>query len=200
MSEIKKPQSAFQYYLKAWKDLPEEMKTYFIELAEEDKERYEQEVKEKKLAEEKEVKKLQIYLRAYTGGYSAVGLDNGAKSFETVGPVVKIIEYSEEEQKKWGVKVKEFKYLTGSHGGGDYSYRYQISLHHNEKYYKHSQFGDPDRKGDNVYTHCKTYNHRKDNPYAPIRKYNICKTPPKHVGTTTNHYTSFDNTTWTTTY
>ena len=188
---ITKPQSAFQYYLKAWKYLPEDQKAPYKLIAKQDNERYNEEVKEKELAEEEEVKKEQIYLRAYTGGYSAVGLDNGAKSYETVGPVVKIIEYNEEEQKKWGVKVKEFQYYPQD-------YDCILSLHHNEKYYKYSQFGDPNRKGDNVYTHGKTYNHRKDNPYAPIRKYHVCIKQPLYVGETTHHYTSFDNTTWTT--
>ena len=40
MTSIKKPQSAFQYYLKAWKDMPKELKVHFIELAKDDKERY----------------------------------------------------------------------------------------------------------------------------------------------------------------
>lgn len=44
MTSIKKPQSAFQYYLKAWKDMPKELKVHFIELAKDDKERYEEEL------------------------------------------------------------------------------------------------------------------------------------------------------------
>ena len=189
---LTKPQSAFQYYLKQWKDLSELEKAPFIQMAKDDKERYKKQVREKELAEEEEVKKEQIYLRAYTGGYSAVGLDNGAKSYETVGPVVKIIEYNEEEQKKWGVKVKEFQYAKSS---GIYG---PLTLYHNQKYHIRTQWGDPNKKGDNVYTHSKTYNHRKDNPYAPIRKYHVCIKQPLYVGETTHHYTSFDNTTWTT--
>jgi hypothetical protein len=187
-----KPQSAFQHYLKAWKNLTDTQKAPFILMAQRDKNRYEKEIRKKEKSEEEEVKKEQIYLRAYTGGYSAVGLDNGAKSYETVGPVVKIIEYNEEEQKKWGVKVKEFQYAKGS---GIYG---PLTLYHNQKYHIRTQWGDPNKKGDNVYTHSKTYNHRKDNPYAPIRKYHVCKKVPLYVGETAQHYTSFDNTTWTT--
>ena len=187
-----KPQSAFQHYIKAWKNLTDTQKAPFILTAQRDKNRYKEQIREKELAEEEEVKKEQIYLRAYTGGYSAVGLDNGAKSYETVGPVVKIIEYSEEEQKKWGVRVKEFRYHK-------YGTEFTFSLHHNEKYHIRTQWGEPDKyKGDNVYTHGKTYNYRKDRSYNPIRKYHVCKTVPLYVGETTQHYTSFDNTTWTT--
>ena len=49
---IKKPQSAFQYYLKAWKDFPPDLKEHFYDLEKMDKERYEEEVEEKKYKEE----------------------------------------------------------------------------------------------------------------------------------------------------
>ncbi len=189
-----KPQSAFQHYLKAWKNLTDTQKAPFILMAQKDKNRYNDEILKKELDEEWYVREKQIYLTAYTGGYSAVGLDTGAKSYKTVGPVVKIIEYSEEEQKKWGVKIKAFEYRDIN------SSKWKKTLHHNQKYHIYSQYGDPNKKGNNVYTHGKQYNYRNDKPYRPRRKYSICKTPPKHVGTTTNHYTSFDNTTWTTTY
>ena len=189
---IKKPTSAYQYYIKQWTFMNELEKAWYINKAEQDKKRYEKEILEKELEEEEEVKNKQIYLTAYTGGYSAVGLDNGAKSYETVGPVVKIIEYSKEEQEKWGVKVKAFVYRDKKYNDC------KFTLHHNQKYQIRTQWGDSNKKGDNVYTHGTTYNYRKDNPYNPIRKYHVCKTPPKHVGNTTQHYTSFDNTTWTT--
>ena len=188
---IKKPQSAFQYYIKAWKNLSDEDRKIFEDEAWLDKIRYEKEKKEKELEEEEEVTQQQIYLRAYTGGYSAVGLDNGAKSYDTVGPVVKIIEYSKEEQQKWGVKVKAFEYRDKNSS--------KWTLHHNQKYHIYSQYGDPTKKGTNVYTHGKTYNRKNDRPYNPIPKYYICKTLPQHVGETTIHYTSFNNDTWTTT-
>ena len=188
---IKKPQSAFQYYIKAWKNLSEQDKATFELMAQRDKIRYEKEKLEKELEEEEEVTQQQIYLRAYTGGYSAVGLDNGAKCYDTVGPVVKIIEYSKEEQEKWGVKVKAFEYRDKNSS--------KWTLHHNQKYHIYSQYGDPTKKGTNVYTHGKTYNRKNDRPYKPIPKYNICKTLPQHVGETTIHYTSFNNDTWTTT-
>jgi hypothetical protein len=190
---IKKPTTAFQYYIKAWKQLPEEHpeKAPYIQLAKRDKERYEKELLEKELEEEEEVTKQQIYLTAYAGGYSSCGLDNGAKSYDTVGPVVKIIEYNKEEQDKWGVKVKAFIYRDKKWNDS------KFTLHHNQKYHIRTQWGDPNKKGDNIYTHSTTYNYRKDNPYNPIRKYNICKIYT-YVGTTTQHYTSFNNKTWTT--
>mgnify|MGYP004092261583 FL=1 len=172
--------------------MSEEDKAWYKDKAEQDKKRYEKEILEKEMEEEEEIKNKQIYLRAYTGGYSAVGLDNGAKSYNTVGPVVKIIEYNKEEQEKWGVKVKAFEYRDEKWNN------WKFTLHHNQKYHIRTQWGDSDKKGDNVYTSCKTYNYKKDTPYNPIPKYHICKTPPKHVGDTTEHYTSFDNTTWTT--
>lgn len=189
---INKPQSAFQYYLKAWKNLSDKDKAPFELMAQQDKKRYEKEILEKELEEEEEVKLRGIYLRAYTGGYSAIGLDNGAKSYETVGPVVKIIEYGKEEQEKWGVKVKAFVYRDKKYNDC------KFTLHHNQKYHIRTQWGDSNKKGDNVYTHGTTYNYRKDNPYNPIPKYHVCETLPKHIGETTKHYTSFDNTTWTT--
>ena len=189
---IQKPTTAFQYYLKAWKDLSDKDKVKFELMAQRDKNRYNKEILEKELEKEKEVTQQQIYLTAYTGGYSSVGLDNGANSYETVGPVVKIVEYSKEEQEKWGVKVKAFEYRDKKYNDC------KFTLHHNQKYHIRTQWGDPDKKGDNVYTHGTTYNYRKDNPYNPIPKYNICKIYT-NVGTTTQHYTSFNNNTWTTT-
>jgi hypothetical protein len=189
---IQKPTSAFQYYLKEWKNLSDEEKAPFELMAKKDKNRYNKEILEKELEEEKEVTKQQIYLTAYTGGYSAVGLDNGAKSYNTVGPVVKIIEYNKEEQEKWGVKVKAFVYRDEKYNNC------KFTLHHNQKYHIYSQYGDPTKKGSNVYTHGKTYNRKNDRPYNPIPKYNICKIYT-HQGTTTQHYTSFNNNTWTTT-
>jgi len=189
---IQKPTTAFQYYIKAWKNLSDEDKAPFELMAKRDKNRYKKEILEKELEEEEEVKQQQIYLTAYTGGYSAVGLDNGAKSYNTVGPVVKIIEYNKEEQEKWGVKVKAFVYRDEKYNNC------KFTLHHNQKYHIRTQWGDPDKKGYNVYTHGTTYNYRKDNPYNPIPKYNICKIYT-NVGTTTQHYTSFNNNTWTTT-
>jgi hypothetical protein len=189
---IKKPTSAYQYYVKQWTFMNEQDKAWYIDKAEQDKKRYEKEILEKELEEEEEVKQQQIYLMAYTGGYSAVGLDNGAKSYNTVGPVVKIIEYGKEEQEKWGVKVKAFVYRDEKWNNC------KFTLHHNQKYHIRTQWGDSNKKGDNIYTSGKTYNYKKDRPYNPIPKYNICKTPPKHVGVSTQHYTSFDNTAWTT--
>tara|TARA_B100001142_G_scaffold274353_1_gene282276 strand:- start:2176 stop:2763 length:588 start_codon:yes stop_codon:yes gene_type:complete len=189
--QIIKPTSAFQYYLKNWKNLSDEEKAPFELMAQRDKNRYNDEIKIKEEEEEEEVINQQIYLTAYAGGYSSCGLDNGAKSYETVGPVVKIIEYSNEDQKKWGVKVKAFEYR-------DKKYNCKFTLHHNQKYHIRTQWGDKNKQGDNVYTYGTSYNFRKDNPYNPIKKFHICKTPPKHIGTTTEHYTSFDNTTWST--
>jgi hypothetical protein len=187
---IVKPLSAFQYYLKAWKNLSNEDKKPFELMAIRHRCRYEEAKLKKELEEEEQVKEQQIYLIAYTGGCSAVGLDNGSKSYETIGPIVKIIEYTKEEQEKWGVKVKAFEYRDENSS--------KYTLHHNQKYHIRTQWGDSNKKGDNVYTYGTTYNYKKDNPYNPIPKFHICKTPPKHVGITTEHYTSFDNKSWNT--
>ena len=128
---------------------------------------------------------LGIYLTAYTGGYSAIGLDNGCKSYETVGPVCNIIYYNEEEQKKWGVKVKAFEYY-------DTTRSMKWTLYHNEKYYKYTQHGGVS-KGENVYTHGKTYNAKKDSPYNPYPKKFRVQKNKKESGIETIHYTSFDN-------
>ena len=183
-----KPQSAFQFYLKSWKNMSEEEKAPFILMAQRDKIRYENEKLEKELKEEEEVKKQQIYLRAYTGGYSAVGLDNGARCYDTVGPITKINEYDDIEQKKWGVKVKSFEYRDKNNS--------KWTLHHNKKYHVYTKYGDENKIGNNVYTHGTNYNRNNDRPYKPIPKYNICKELPEHIGAFTQHYTSFDNNTW----
>jgi hypothetical protein len=188
---ITKPQSAFQYYLKDWKNVSDTDKARYVAMARLDKERYEKELLEKELEQEEKIREKEIYLRAYAGGYSSCGLDNGAKSYETVGPVVNIIEYSEDEQKKWGVKVKSFEFR-------DENSLSKWSLHHNQKYHTRTQWGDPNKKGDNVYTYGKTYNYKKDRPYNPIKKFHIMKKKPEHLGITTQHYTSFNNDTWTT--
>ena len=74
-----------------------------------------------------------------------------------------------------------------------------MTLYHNEKYYKYTQYGDTKNKGTNVYTHGKSYNARKDSGYNPNpKKYTISN--KKQTGTTTTHYTSFSNETWETNY
>ena len=180
---LKKPLSAFQYYIQEWKKLTDEEKEKFQQMALIDKQRYENEKNEIMKKQEEEIMKKEIFLTAYVGGYSAVGLDNGAKSYETVGPICNIINYSEEEQQKWCVKAKAFEYY-------DKNYNIKMTLYHNEKYYNYT-------KGTNVYTHGKSYNARKDSGYNPYpKKYRISN--KKEAGTTTNHYTSFSNDTWTT--
>ena len=64
-------------------------------MAQRDKNRYNDEIKIKEQEEENKIMEKEIYLKAYTGGYSASGLDNGARSYEVIGPVVKIVEYNE---------------------------------------------------------------------------------------------------------
>ena len=189
--QIVKPTSAFQYYLKNWKNLSHEEKAPFQLMAQRDKARYDNEIKIKEQEEESEVIKQQIYLTAYTGGYSSSGLDNGSKSYETVGPVVKIIEYSNEEQKKWGVKVKAFEYR-------DKENNIKYTLHHNQKYHIRTQWGNENKQGDNIYTYGTTYNFKKDNPYNPIKKFTVCNKKPEYIGSYTIHYTSFNDKTWTT--
>ena len=192
IKNLKKPLSAFQYYIQEWKNLTDEEKEKFQQMASLDKQRYDNEKNEIIRKQEEETMKKNIYLTAYLGGYSAVGLDNGAKSYETVGPICNIINYSEEEQQKWGVKAKAFEYY-------DKNYNIKMTLYHNEKYYKYTQYGDSKKKGSNVYTHGKSYNARKDHGYNPNpKKYTISN--KKQSGTTTTHYTSFSNETWETNY
>ena len=191
IKNIPKPLSAFQYYLKAWNSLPESEKKPFQDKAIQAKKDYELKKQEIIKEYEQKIMDLGIYLTAYTGGYSAVGLDNGAKSYETVGPVCNILYYNEEEEEKWGIKVKAYEYY-------DYNYDIKCTLYHNEKYYKHSQYGNSTAKGTNVYTYGKTYNVKKDHSYSPIKKYSVQKNSKSKAGITTVHYTSFSNDTWTT--
>ena len=143
--QIVKPTSAFQYYLKNWKNLSHEEKAPFQLMAQRDKERYDNEIKIKEQEEESEVIKQQIYLTAYTGGYSSSGLDNGSKSYETVGPVVKIIEYSNEEQKN-GVKVKAFEYR-------DKENNIKYTLHQTKKYHIRTQCKNENKYQVIIYIH-----------------------------------------------
>lgn len=187
---IEKPLSAFQYYLKEWKNLTDEEKKPFIELAAKDKKRYDAELLDIQLEKEEKIKEKQIYLRAYTGGYSAVGLDNGCKSYVSVGPVVNIIYYTEEEAKKWGVKEKAYEYYDNT------VYNTKSTLYHNEKYYTYTQYGKPSAKGRNVYTYGKSYNWRNDNNYSPNPKKFTVNKNVTSSGTIHQHYTSFSEETW----
>jgi hypothetical protein len=181
---ISKPQSAFQYYLKNWKNLSDEEKAPFELMAQRDKNRYSDQVKLQEEEEERIIIEKEIYLKAYTGGYSASGLDNGARSYEVIGPVVKIVEYTEEKSNYLDVKVKEYHYRDSNN--------IKCVLHHNQQY----QFKYP---GNNpVYTYGKTYSSSKDRAYNPIKKFTVCKNKPEYVGCYTCHYTSFDDKTWTT--
>jgi len=181
---ITKPQSAFQYYLKNWKNLSDKEKTPFILMAQRDKNRYNNEIKIKEQEEERKVIEKQIYLKAYTGGYSASGLDNGTVSYQVIGPVVKIVEYSEGESNYSDVKVKEYHYRDANNT--------KSILYHNKQY----QLKYPEQCP--VYTYGKTYCKSRDHTYNPIKKFTVCKNKPEYVGSYTKHYTSFDNKTWTT--
>ncbi len=181
---ISKPQSAFQYYLKNWKNLSDEEKAPFELMAQRDKNRYNNEVKLQEQEVENKVMEKEIYLKAYTGGYSASGLDNGARSYEVVGPVVKIVEYTEEKSNYLGVKVKEYHYRDINN--------IKCVLHHNQQYQLKHPGGNP------VYTYGKTYSKSRDRAYNPMKKFTVCENKPEHIGGYTVNYTSFDNNTWTT--
>ena len=181
---IIKPLSAFQYYVKEWKNLSNKSKQPFILAAQRDKNRYEKELLEKQIKEEKNVKEKEIYLKAYTGGYSASGLDNGARSYEVIGPIVKIVKYSEEKSNYLKGKVKEYHYRDSNNN--------KCILHHNLQYeVKNPGYGP-------VYTYGKTYSKKNDRPFAPIKKFTVCKNKPEYIGSYTVHYTSFDDNMWTT--
>ncbi len=182
LTNITKPQSAFQYYLKNWKKLSDEEKAPFELMAQRDKNRYNDEIKLEEQEEERIIIGKEIYLKAYTGGYSAVGLDNGARSYEVIGPIVKIVKYTEEKSNYLDVKVKEYHYRDSNN--------IKCVLHHNQQY----QFKYP---GNNpVYTYGKTYSSSKDRAYNPIKKFTVCENKPEYVGCYTFHYTSFDDNTW----
>ncbi len=159
--------TAYQYYVRAWKTMSAKEKQPYKDMVLRDIQK-----KEEKVIEQ------DIYLTAYTGGYSACGLDHGARMYETVGPVVNIIEYSPEEQEKWGVKVKEYQYYDGN---GSYE-GCKRSLYHNEKYFAY--------RGSNVYTYSKRYSKKRDRAYAPIKKFCVDANATE-AGETTVRNTSF---------
>lgn len=181
---ITKPKSAYQYYILQWRFMNEEDKAWFVEKAEQDKNRYKKEILTKELEEEEYVKEKEIYLKAYTGGYSASGLDNGARSYEVIGPIVEIVKYTEEKSNYLGVKVKEYHYRDSNNT--------KCILHHNQQYQLKCPGNNP------VYTYGKTYSRKNDRAYNPIKKFTVCENKPEYVGCYTCHYTSFDNKTWTT--
>ena len=181
--QIVKPTSAFQYYLKNWKNLSDKEKAPFELMAQRDKNRYNDEVKLQEQEEENRVMKKEIYLKAYTGGYSAVGLDNGARSYEVIGPIVKIVNYTEEKSYHLqNVKVKEYHYRDSNNT--------KCILHHNQQYQLKYPGNNP------VYTYGKTYSKSRDRPYNPMKKFTVCENKPEYIGSYTVHYTSFDDNTW----
>ena len=181
---ITKPKSAYQYYILQWRFMNEEDKAWFVEKAEQDKNRYKKEILTKELEEEEYVKEKEIYLKAYTGGYSASGLDNGARSYEVIGPIVEIVKYTEEKSNYLDVKVKEYHYRDSNN--------IKCILHHNQQYQLKNPGNNP------VYTYGKTYSKSRDRAYNPMKKFTVCKNKPEYVGCYTCHYTSFDDKTWTT--
>ena len=120
MNKIKKPLSAHQYYMKAWKNLTEEEKRPFIEQSKKDKERY---VAEKKALEDVEKEKMEelakkenIFISRSYDRVPRVGIDNGIESYEVIGPAEGFIVYTEKEKEellKYGINEKYIpKYKT----------------------------------------------------------------------------------------
>lgn len=111
---IKKPVPAFQYYIKAWKNMSAADKMPFENLSSMDKERYNSEKKALDDIEIAETIKRKIYLTRSYGRVPCVGMDNGFESFHTIGPVEKVEEYTEAELlelKKKGITAK-YKSVT----------------------------------------------------------------------------------------
>jgi len=123
----KKPNNAFQYYLKNWKLLSDEEKKPFIELEKRDKLRFSAENRIIEEKQEVETKKLKMYLSISHNRVSCVGLDNGFSNYETRGPIKKLVKFTQKEIEK--MKSKNIiKYRTPIYkeiileGGGKYTF------------------------------------------------------------------------------
>ncbi len=118
IKKLKKPLSAYQYYIKdmreKWNNLNDAEKEKYLFQAQQDNQRYEKEKMEIKEIEYNEIRKLKIYLNRSYGRVSCVGLDNGFTSYEVVGPAIKVELFTEKEIEKLDLPVnnKKPKYKT----------------------------------------------------------------------------------------
>jgi hypothetical protein len=110
MNSLKKPLSAHQFYMKSWKNLTDEEKLPFIKKSNEDKERYKAEKKAIEDKEKEETKKLQIFIERCYDRVPCIGLDNGFETIQVIGPVEKIVEFSEKEIENLKEKFNDYEF------------------------------------------------------------------------------------------
>ena len=103
IKKIKKPLSAYQYYIKTmrerWNEMSEEERDTFLTIAKQDNARYIEEKKQKQQELKDIIKQQKIYLRWTTARVPCVGLDNGFSSYTIRGPVTDIELFTEQETK-----------------------------------------------------------------------------------------------------
>lgn len=135
MDKLKKPQSAYNYYIKSWKTLTVEQKEPFVKLASDDKDRYLAETKVFADAEENETRKKEVFISRSYDRAPCVGMDNGFESFEIIGPAEKLTEYTKKDHEKFKKDFDEIKengekiplYKSISVGGLEYTHNIKVA-------------------------------------------------------------------------
>ena len=104
IAALPKPLGAYQLYCQAmreyWVNLPENDKNKYIEKARQEKTIYEQKKNEILQNAEKAIKQKKIYLKYTTASVPCVGLDNGFNSYNIIGPVGQLEVFTEAEKQK----------------------------------------------------------------------------------------------------
>lgn len=104
IKKIKKPLSAYQYYIKTmrerWNEMSEEERDTFLVMTKKDNARYIEEKKQKQQELKDIIKRQKIFLRWNTARVPCVGLDNGFSRYTIRGPVTDIELFTEKEKQK----------------------------------------------------------------------------------------------------
>lgn len=126
--QLKKPISAYQYYMKAmrekWKSLSQDEANEFHMKSDSDAERYRSEREKIRERHSDKILSKNIYLVRSYGSVPCVGLDNHFVSYEVIGPIKKVEIYTQEERDKLIAKgVPKDKIYYKSVGGIPFNWR-----------------------------------------------------------------------------
>ena len=186
MDTVKKPQTAYNYFIRTWTSLTEEQKKPFQKQARTDQDRYLSELKVFIDIEENKTRKKEIFIKRSYGRVPCIGMDNGFESFEVIGPAEKLVEYTEkdfekfkkhfDELKEYGTVIPKYKSISVNglwyHHNLKIAKKYDCSVYTTTKniHKNNSWWGITDSKKQEHYTETYNFNMMGDKKWRSQHK------------------------------